>query len=197
MVEFAYKPSYEIARRLEMRGEGSYSWSILIKPPSSDVAALQEFAEELEAFVRQKPRIVDITGLLVGDLREQLQEPPGDPVLLVGFDERSPEFWSAVDLNRSSLERSGAVVFWLSAAGVSDLCTHAPNLRSFIGGSIFVVGSTGGEMAANERAERLRDLSAFYGLTNDQIIEKAMKRELPREPEFVEWLVLLGRGDLV
>lgn len=88
-------------------------------------------------------------------------------------------------------------MLWLSAAGVSDLCSHAPNLRSFIGGSIFIVGSKGGEMAADERAERLRQLCDFYGLNNDEIIEKARKRELPAEPEFVEWLALLGRGDLV
>lgn len=52
-------------------------------------------------------------------------------------------------------------------------------------------------MAADERAERLRQLCDFYGLNNDEIIEKARKRELPAEPEFVEWLALLGRGDLV
>jgi hypothetical protein len=91
MAEFAYKPSYEIARRLEMRGENSYSWSILIAPPTSDAGAMQEFAEELEAFVCKKPRILDITRSLVTDLRDQLQKPPDDPVILVGFDGRGAE----------------------------------------------------------------------------------------------------------
>lgn len=197
MVDFAEKPAYEVARRLEVRGEQSYSWFILIGSPGTGESGVIAFAQELGAFLRIEPRIVDITGLLVDDLRNKLQGPPDDPVILLGFDERSPEFWSSIDVNRSALERSGGVIFWLSARGVSDLCTYAPNLRSFIGGSIFIVGPEGGEMSVEERNSRLRDLAAFFGMADEEVIRKAEAHLLSPEPEFVEWLVLLGRGDLV
>jgi len=198
MPDFPSKPSYEVARRLNLRGGKSYSWFVLLKPGAEGEAgdAIQDLAEELDAFVG-RPRIVDVTGLLVDELRGKLQEPPSDPVILVGFDDRTPEFWSSIDVNRSGLERSGTVVFWLSPSGLSQLCTHAPNLRSFVGGSIFAVGAKGGQMSEEERTHRLHVLSSFYGLTNDEIIRRAESRQLPPEPEFVEWLVLLGRGDLV
>jgi len=197
MADFVQRPAYEVARRLDLRGNESYSWFILIRPHGQDDAAIGAFAEELSAFLGAKPRILDVTGLLIDDLRGKLQSPAHDPVILLGFDERSADFWSSIDVNRSGLERSGGVIFWLSAKGASDLCTHAPNLRSFIGGSIFVVGTGGGEMSDQERMKRLEELAAFFGMENDQIIHKAEARQLPPEPEFVEWLVLLGRGDLV
>jgi len=197
MADFAQKPAYEIARRLEVRGQQSYSWFILIAPPGEGEAGVEPFAEELEAFLGREPRVLDITGFLVDDLRSKLQDPPDDPVILLGFNERSGEFWSSIDVNRSGLERSGGIIFWLSAKGVSELCTYAPNVRSFVGGSIFVVGREGSEMSPEERRGRLRDLAAYFRMNDDEVIRLAEARKLPAEPEFVEWLVLLGRGDLV
>jgi hypothetical protein len=197
MVEFLTKSSYEIARRLEARGEDSYSWFVLLKPAGVADVALHEFAEELNAFLGKKPRIIDIAGMLVDDLSARLRIPADDPVILVGFDDRTPEFWSVMDVNRSGLERPGPVVFWISAAGVSNLCSHAPNVRSLIGGSIFLIGAAGGDMAAEEKTARLKELSSFYSLSNEEVIQKAEERKLPPEPEFIEWLLLLGRGDLV
>ena len=52
-------------------------------------------------------------------------------------------------------------------------------------------------MTEEERQERLKELSEHFGLTAEEVVQKAEARELPHEPEFVEWLVLLDRGDLV
>jgi hypothetical protein len=197
MTDFVTKSSYEVARRLEMRGKDSYSWLVLVKATGVSETELQEFADELNAFLGKTARVIDITGLLVDDLCSSLQSPADDPVILIGFDDRTQDFWSAADVNRSGLERSGPVIFWISSAGLSNLCSHAPNLRSFIGGSIFLIGPGGGEISDDDREAKLRELSAFYGLTNEQVIYKAERRELPPEPEFIEWLLLLRRGDLV
>ena len=53
-------------------------------------------------------------------------------------------------------------------------------------------------MTEAERQERLKELSEHFGFSGDEAVRKAEARELPHEPEFVEWLVLAGpRGSAV
>lgn len=51
-------------------------------------------------------------------------------------------------------------------------------------------------MTEEEIAERLRQLREHYGLTDEDVLSQATQGTLSPEPEFVEWLILLGRGDL-
>ena len=51
-------------------------------------------------------------------------------------------------------------------------------------------------MTEKERESRVSELALHYGTSNVEIVLKAESGELPPEPQFVEWLVLLGRGDL-
>ncbi len=48
-----------------------------------------------------------------------------------------------------------------------------------------------------ERAERIAEFEAHFQMTSADVIERAQSGTLPTEPHFVEWLVLLDRGDLV
>jgi hypothetical protein len=89
------------------------------------------------------------------------------------------------------------VIFWLPADSVALLSEHAPNIRSFIVGSIHVVSGSGGLMTEDERRRRLEELAKRYGMTNEEIVQRAEAKTLSSKPHFVEWLVLLGRGDLV
>ncbi len=77
------------------------------------------------------------------------------------------------------------------------MCQYAPNIRGFIGGSIFALGPDEGVMSEGERQRRLRELADHYRLRNEQVLQMAEAGTLPPQPEFVEWLVLLGRGDLL
>ena len=45
--------------------------------------------------------------------------------------------------------------------------------------------------------ERLEALRSHYGLTDEQVLERAQAKTLDWEPQVAEWLVLLGRGDLI
>ena len=74
---------------------------------------------------------------------------------------------------------------------------YAPNLASFIGGNVFAIGQDDGLLSEAEIAERLSQYRQHYAMTDKELIEKASKRQLPWEPEFAEWLALLGRGDLI
>jgi len=89
------------------------------------------------------------------------------------------------------------VVLWLSADGLAQLCTSAPNIRSFLGGSIFHAGVPGDAMTPGERLQRISSLESHCHISSAEVIERAEAGNLPTEPHFVEWLVLLDRGDLV
>lgn len=195
MPDFEPRPGHEIARRLELRG--GHAWVVVLKPGETVQSALEALEDELDVYVGGPVRTLDASGLSIADLRERLHTPPDDVVVLTGLDDFDKDSWTALDINRDGMARQGTLVLWLSPEGVLGLCRHAPNLRSFIGGSIFHLGPDGGIMTEEERQRRRADLAAHYKLDNGQVIQLAEARKLPPEPEFVEWLVLLGRGDLL
>ncbi len=195
MPEFESQPIFEIARRLEIRGETG--WLAVLTLASDSAAALDELRTELESVLQKPARVVELQPSIFEELREALHQPDNDAVILSRGTGLTPEKWRSLDIMRSALERKGPVVLWLAPDDIANLADFAPNIRSFIGGSIFLAGPDGGIMTETERQQRLKDLSEHFGLTGEEVVRKAEARELPHEPEFVEWLVLLNRGDLV
>ncbi len=195
MPEFESQPFFEIARRLEIRGETG--WLAVLTLASDSAAALDELRTELESVLQKPARVVELQPSIFEELREALHQPDDDAVILSRGTGLTPEKWRSLDIMRSALERKGPVVLWLAPDDIANLADFAPNIRSFIGGSIFLAGPDGGIMTETERQQRLKDLSEHFGLTGEEVVRKAEARELPHEPEFVEWLVLLNRGDLV
>ena len=195
MPEFIARPAYQIARGLEVRGTDA--WFVVLRPAENPEVALQDFQDELLVYLNAPVRIIDATSASVADLRQQLRTRPDNAVVLVGLDGWNQDSWTSLDINRDGMVRAGALIFWLSPAGVLGLCQYAPNIRSFVGGSIFELGPDEGVMSEGERQRRLEALAEHYQLSNEQVIQMAQAETLPPEPEFVEWLVLLGRGDLL
>jgi hypothetical protein len=72
----------------------------------------------------------------------------------------------------------------------------APNLASWLGGLVFSRQDPGERLAAL-RQQRLASLRAWSSKTDEDVIRDAEAGTLPRDPEYAEWLVLLGRGDLL
>ena len=195
MPEFSTQPLFEIARRLEIRGEPG--WLAVLTPASDSAAALAQLKMELESVLQKPARVIPLEPSTFEELREALHEPDDDAVILSGSTGLTPEKWRSLDIMRSALERLGPVILWLAPDDITNLANLAPNIRSLIGGSIFVAGPDGGIMTEAERQQRLKELSEHFGLTGEEVVRKAEARELSNEPEFVEWLVLLDRGDLV
>jgi len=195
MTDFKEFSGFEILERIELRGEDAHSWIAIVG--STDYVGT--FATELESQseLNAAVRIVDIEGLLPTDIRDKLQSPPNDHVILIGFDGRSRDFWASLDINRSALERTGALFFWLTHNGLSDLCRYAPNIKSYIGTAIFTFIGVKGALTSENRKERLKELEEKFRMSDAQLIERAERHQIEPEPEFVEWLLLLGRGDLV
>ena len=195
MTDFIEEPAFEIGRRVEIRG--AYAWFVVLKPIVDVEVALDAFVAEFSAFLGEQVRIIHGINRSLEELRSDLNNPANDPVVISDFDQADPNFWSVLDINRSGLLRLGPVILWLSSVGLTSLCEHAPNIRSFIGGSIVYLGTHGDVMTASERQERISDLESHFQITSADVILRAESGTLPTEPHFIEWLVLLDRGDLV
>jgi len=193
--EFLSQPMVEIARRLDLRGPNP--WLAVLGPPTASATALDELQSELRSFLQVPTRVFSLETATFEDLQEAMQQPGDDAVVLTAGADLTPEKWSALDVMRSALERAGPIVLWMAPEAVAGLAESAPNIRSFIGSSIFVAAPDGGIMTEGERQERLKELEEHYRLTGEEIVRRAESKQLPPEPHFVEWLILLGRGDLV
>jgi hypothetical protein len=195
MTDFAEEPAFEISRRVEIRD--AYVWFVVLKPAEETERSLQDFVAELSAVLDQPVRTVRGMVVPFEKLRLELHRPADDPIVIPDLDQADADRWRALDVNRSGYLRRGPVVLWLSSAGLARLCEFAPNLRSFIGGSIFYLGPFGESMTAEECLRRISELESHFQMTSRDVILRAESGTLPTEPHFVEWLVLLGRGDLV
>ena len=186
MSDFIKKPAFEISRRVEIRG--TYAWFVVLTPVEAAQRSLEDFVAELSAVLDQPVRIVHGMTVPLERLRIKLHQPSGDPVVIPDLNQADADHWRALDVNRSGYLRRGPVVLWLSSVGLTSLCEFAPNIRSFIGGSIFYLGAYGEAMTVKEREQRISELELHFQMTSKDVILRAESGTLPTEPHFVEWL---------
>lgn len=186
----------EIARRLELRGQDSSPWIAILATEDAPEFALENFRTDVSSLLQKSARTFAIAETTFEQLTESLRNPDDDIAILI-VDQLTPEQWSSFDLTRSAIERKGPIVLWGSANSVEGLTEYAPNVRSYLGSSVFPIGTDGGIMTEAEQTKRLQELSEHYGITNEDVVHRAESGTLSREPHFIEWLALLGRGDLV
>jgi hypothetical protein len=199
MSSFRELSAFELLERIGLRGEDAHSWIAIVVGSNQASEAVQEFATEIQSQSEDNTnvRIVSIKGFSPREIRDKVQSPGNDAVILLGFEEKDEDFWAGLDINRSALERSGSLFFWLSYSALSDLCRYAPNVRSYIGPSIFAFTGTKGALTDEARQQRLKELAEKFKMSDSEIIRRAEEKKIEPEPEFVEWLLLLRRGDLV
>jgi hypothetical protein len=195
MPDLIQQPAFEIGRRLEIRGQDS--WFAVVASGGEQGDALTNFTLDLESTLGVRIRQLSIQGQPLAVVRKLLARPPTGTVILTGFETFDPTRWTAWDINRSGLVRPGPIVLWLSAKALTDLCRNAPNIRSFIGASMFALSPSGEAMTEAEVRARTQELETHYRMRGEEVIECAVAGNLPPDPQFVEWLILLGRGDLV
>ena len=196
MPDFVAQFPFEIGQRIELRGSASYTWFV-VTFDGIEPEALENFTLDIAAATGLHFRVVAVPGRWSEDLQHLLNQPATDGVVLTGFRDFDPAIWSAWDINRSRLQRPGPTVLWLSSTELARFSNFAPNLRSFVGGSIFALSPSGGQLTDAERSQRIQELERHYNLSSHDIVERARAGTLPPEPHIVEWLVLIGRGDLV
>jgi hypothetical protein len=111
--------------------------------------------------------------------------------------------WALLDRRRSSIAHRGVLIFVTTPASFDALMRSAPNLASWLGADVFAHASDAADLDATRvrRLEALRRWAAqpdAAGVRSDaDVIREAEQGTLARDPEYAEWLVLLGRGDLL
>jgi hypothetical protein len=195
--QFEQQATHLIAERLDLRGyEATWIGAVQQSPGATSTEDLQRFQAELSLYLEKPCRVVSATQGLA-TLIAEVRQPPDDCILIAYLDGWDKSDWQAFDTNRSSFVRSGIIFLWLTYQSVGNLCSFAPNIRSFLGASIFVIGDTDRLMNEESKSARIQSLELYFQKSSAEVIRLAVDRLLPPEPEYIEWLILLGRGDLV
>ena len=176
---------------------GARHWLVLV----SDERTFSDLAARLQAEIES-------VGGGAAEIIDGATDPPHlarlvssvtpDAILIVCGLERFDEAeWRHLDLLRSRLVRRQAVALVLSESSLGKLNRAAPNLASWIGGSAWSIDLDSDALDETERRARLAALREWSGLSDSEVIQKAENANLPGDPEYLEWLVLLGREDLI
>jgi hypothetical protein len=107
------------------------------------------------------------------------------------------ESWRSVDANRTQYLRSGTTVLVLPEMCAGKLEALAPNLASWIGGSVLGLRDEPAPLDPEAVESRLSELRAWSGLDDAEVLRQAEHGTLPLDPLYSEWMVLLRRGDLL
>jgi hypothetical protein len=118
------------------------------------------------------------------------------PIVLFGIDRYSQADWRHVDLLRSQLLGGGTKALLSSPAVIARMENWAPNLTSLVS-STWQLDPEADSLSPQECEARLQALRLAWHQTDAQVVAMAENKQLPPEPDYAEWLVLLGRGELL
>jgi hypothetical protein len=177
------------------------TWSVLLINKDDIAEILEELIDGIENFIESNVEKINVEEKVNSFNVESVNEifnPNINYFLLWGFDNWDADQWRQLDYLRSSLDnekRCGLLI--MSQPSAEKMITYAPNLFSWIDGKVFHI-TLGAEFITSEETEqRLIALREWSKLSDNEVIEKAQIHQLPSEPEYCEWLILLGRGDLI
>jgi len=182
-------------RAVARHGKGD--WLVLAAPESEIPTVASRIKDEVEA-LGDSPVQEIRDPANASSFIESVRGADQSKLLIVsGIEFFSEEHWRYIDLLRSRLMRPQAVIMVLSLRSIEYMVRSAPNLSGWIGGSIWEADIGSEVLSDKERHARLQSLREWSGLTDEEMVYRAERGKLPKEPEYVEWLVLLNRGDLV
>ncbi len=185
----------EIADNLHL---GPGGWSLVIAGNAELPATASELADEL-TFLLEDDQVGTVHVLREAITERSLFEALAklnclDFVLLPVTVDQMATVAPLLDYGRSRLLGGPRGVVLTSEAAIPILANNAPNFWSWIGPNVWKEDRTCGRM---DREARLRSLRNGTGLTDADVVRQAEAGTLVLDPIFSEWLVLLGRGDLL
>ncbi|PSM31821.1 hypothetical protein BVG81_003445 [Haliangium sp. UPWRP_2] len=136
-------------------------------------------------------------GASLPDAVQQVATSPQPVMVLSGFEALPEEDWASLNFSRSRLLGDHALVFVMGKDALRRLQERAPDLDSLLSGSTWQLDTQADILSADEREQRLEALRRGLDLTDAEVLAQAESGELPSDPRLAEWLVLLGRGDLL
>ena len=156
-------------------------------------AGLARIVGELEAADTARDCVI-VAASSSTEVIQNIEPHPRDKIILVtGIEDLVRGELEALDLKRNAL-LGRTLLFCTNREGLKRLASHAPNIYSWFAGQCLQFDAAEGVMNVQERLESLRN---HYRLSDADVVERAVAGQLPPEPAFVEWLTLLGRGDLL
>jgi len=183
----------ELALRLNaLRGTAVYA-AYLAAPDKID-AAIAELHEELQGFDPSAAISVSSPHSAAALIFALAADPA--EILLVQASAFSAADWAVLDRRRSAIAHRGLLIFLTTQASFDELMRCAPNLASWLGGQVFAYPDREPQLAAH-RERRLAALRAWASRSDSDVVEAARAGTLPPDPEYAEWLVLLGHGELL
>lgn len=172
------------------------AWFALLTSEPEVAHAAERLAEEITMLGGTEPARVDATRGATA-LASASREAGAKSFITFGFEAFSDDEWRHLDMLRSQLVRDEPVVLVLSTRAFDRLMRNAPNLASVLGGAVSTLDPSADQLTSEEKEQRLQALRAWSGLSDHAMIARVERGDLPLEPEHAEWLVLLGRGDLL
>lgn len=174
---------------------GPNEWLALIVSAGESARAARKLGEELLALDGGLVWTESVAA--ASAVIEFIQEHREGWLVLSGFDAWGPEEWRILDGDRSAMQRRGTTLLVLEEPALGLMMGQAPNLASWFGGSAWRLEQGSHFLSAEERETRLSALRHQFRLSDAEVIARAEQGQLPGDPPFAEWLVLLGRGDLL
>jgi hypothetical protein len=188
--------SDEFLQRIGVQPNGNI-WSVLIVDKTEIEEVVEDLRETIEIFAECEIAVISCDRGS-SDTVEQIQQASANYFLLYHFENWKIEDWQKLDFLRSRLDqkRRGGV-FVLSLASTKMMLTQAPNLVSWLGTRLYQFDKDAEFLTSQEREIRLSALREWAGKSDFEIIAMAESFQLPPDPEYGEWLILLNRGDLI
>jgi hypothetical protein len=172
------------------------SWSAVV-PNISNPQVIFEFQEMFAIFAGYAVEVISAaSGVL--KLLEAIELSTSEYLLLHQFEDWHQSEWSDFDGFRKQLDRGkqGGTLF-LTENSVAQMVHFAPNFTSWVGYKLYKVLLDSYLLTEDERQSKLMGLREWSGLSDDEIVQQAESHQLPSDPVYAEWLILLDRGDLI
>lgn len=174
---------------------GMNAWMIITVDPEHLATTLDFLLQELELHAQDLGASVSI--LEASQLTASTLPWAGDQspraFVVRGLESLPVEQLTRLDLDRGRFLDGPTIVAVTTPEGASRLALHAPNLWSWVGSQCF----PGVEPEPMDVQGRIRSIRDELGITEEELVRRVEARAIVLDPVLAEWLVLIGRGDLV
>jgi hypothetical protein len=185
----------ELAYRIAIQRETG-DWIALITSADRSEIATGEILNALGEAVEDQVTIVDASRG-TRTLTHQLLQIRENVAVVTGMSNWTVEQWQQLDGVRSRLTRKAPTVLVISEIVAANLEINAPNFASWVGGNFWTWIPNTDSLSVEETERRLDTLRTWAGKSDAEIIALAERGDVALGPQYVEWLVLLGKGDLI
>lgn len=171
-------------------------WTALIVETLDIDEVVLELSETISIFAECEIKIISAQSGAF-ELINQILRPSEYFLLLWNFETWTSEDWHRLDACRSDLSKHRGGMLVLPSTSAEMMLNCAPNFCSWVGSRVYALAKDSELLTDPESEVRLSALREWSGLSDADVITSAESHQLPLTPEYGEWLVLLGRGDLI